>query len=79
MLPGESYEMEADIVPREAEGSEIIWHSNNIQVAQVDENGVVKVQKNAKAGSTAIITSSNITRTKESECKVIVQSKEVKD
>lgn len=78
MLPGESYEMEADIVPREAEGSEIIWHSNNIQVAQVDENGVVKVQKNAKAGSTAIITSSNITRTKESECKVIVQSKEVK-
>ena len=78
MLPGESYEMEADIVPREAEGSEIIWHSNNIQVAQVDENGVVKVQKNAKAGSTAVITSSNITRTKESECKIIVQSKKVK-
>lgn len=78
MLPGESYEMEADIVPREAEGSEIIWNSSNIQVAQVDGNGVIKVQKKAKAGSTAIITSSNITRTKESKCKVIVQSKKVK-
>lgn len=77
MLPGESYEMEADIVPREAEGSEIIWNSSNIQVAQVDGNGVIKVQKKAKAGSTAIITSSNITRTKESKCKVIVKSKKV--
>ncbi len=78
MLPGKSYEMEADIVPREAENSELIWTSSNKDVAVVDTKGVIKVQKKAKAGSKAIITSSNLAHTKESACKIIVKSKKVK-
>lgn len=78
MLPGESYEMDADIVPREAENSEIIWTSSNRKVAVVNTEGIIKVQKKAKAGAEAIITSSNLAGTKESKCKIIVKSKKVK-
>lgn len=78
MLPGESYEMEADIVPREAENSELIWSTSNKNVAVVDTEGVIKVHEKAKAGSRAIITSSNLAHTKESTCKIIVKSKKVK-
>ncbi len=78
MLPGESYEMEADIVPREAENSELIWTSSNNNVAVVNERGVIKIPQKAKAGSKAIITSSNLARTKKSTCKITVKSKKVK-
>jgi len=78
MLPGESYEMEADIIPREAENSELIWTSSNRKVAVVNAEGVIKVAKKAKAGSKAIITSSNLSHTKESKCKIIVKNRKVK-
>lgn len=78
MLPGESYEMEADIVPREAENSELIWTSSNNNVAIVNTEGVIKIPKKAKAGSKAIITSSNLAHTKKSTCKITIKSKKVK-
>lgn len=78
MHPGESYEMETEIVPEEADNSEIIWKSSNRNVAVVNADGVIKVPKKAKSGAKAIITSSNIAQTKKSECKIIVRLKKVK-
>ncbi len=78
MLPGESYEMDTEITPETAENAEIIWKSNNKNVAVVDDKGVIRVLKEAKAGQEAVITSSNIAQTKKSKCKVIVKGKKVK-
>ena len=78
MLPGESYEMNTEILPETAENAEIIWKSNNKNVAVVDEKGVIRVLKEAKAGQEAVITSSNITQTKKSKCNVIVKGKKIK-
>lgn len=53
--PGEKFELAAQLIPTDAEGT-VVWSSSNPNVATVSTKGVVTVQSTAAIGATAIIT-----------------------
>lgn len=56
--------MDTEIKPESAASSELLWRSSNHSVASVNDQGIVKVKEDAKAGATAKITSMTLSRKK---------------
>lgn len=77
LLPGESFDVDAEIKPESAASSELLWKSSNVSVATVSEQGVVKIKNDAKPGAIAKITSMTLSRKKKASVTVTVKSKKV--
>ncbi len=77
LLPGESFNADAVVKPERASSTDLIWMSNNEDVATVDDNGTVTVQEDAEAGESARITSMTFTRQKRASCIVKVKAKKI--
>lgn len=77
LLPGESFNVDAVVKPERAASTDLIWTSDNEDVATVDDEGTVKIQKDAQAGERARITSMTFTRQKRASCIVTVKEKKV--
>lgn len=77
LLPGESFNIDTEIKPEAAASADLMWKSSNHKVATVNDEGVIKVQKNAKAGTRAKITSMTLSRQKRASCTVTVKEKKV--
>lgn len=73
LYAGQSYQMEAYVVPDTAENTKLNWTSSDPKIASVDNNGVIKVSKKAKKGSVAVITATAADRNiVKASCKVTV-------
>ncbi len=77
LLPGESFGVDAQIKPEEAATAELLWKSSDRKVAKVSSLGIVKVDKEARAGQTAKITSMSLSRKKKDSFTVTVKEKKV--
>lgn len=77
LLPGESFNVDTTIEPEKAASAYLIWKSDNEEVATVDDEGVITVQKNATIGDSAKITSMTLSGQKKASCVVTVKEKKV--
>lgn len=56
LYAGQTYQLEAYIIPENAENQKIVWSSSNPGIVSVNQNGEVSVSASAKTGNSAVIT-----------------------
>ncbi len=71
---GKSVQLEAKVLPENAENKKLIWTSENSAVVAVDENGKLTAAKDAVAGTEVVISVSSADRELPmAECKVVIE------
>lgn len=65
LYPGQSRQAEVTVIPENAENQTLTWSSSNSKIVSVNKKtGKIKVAKNAKPGSTAVVTATAADRGK---------------
>lgn len=72
MQVGDTFKINGYIEPEDANDKKIIYSSSNLQVATIDENGIITA---LQEGETTLIASSNENTSIQSECKLTVVRK----
>lgn len=75
LRPGESFDVDMEIKPKEAESTELVWKTSNPKAVTVNAMGLVRVKKTASAGQQAKITSMTLSGTKKTSFLVKVKKK----
>ena len=77
LYPGDSKQLNYQILPEDADDKEVVWTSSDESVATIDANGFLQISENAKAGQEIEIrVSSKKDANVYAICKVVILEKE---
>lgn len=77
LRPGETFDVDTEIKPKRAASADLIWQSSNNKIATVNDEGVIRVQKSAKTGQRAKITSMTLSKQQKASCTITVKEKKI--